>query len=122
MSKLSVAVAACLLIGAAGCADLGMPEEIVTGAPPWLQSLIAHYEAAPFGTAPVEVWQYQLSGRTVYYIPAACCDQFNSLYDASGAIICAPDGGFTGTGDGRCPAFRQEATNEVLIWRDNRVK
>jgi len=122
LSGMVAAVAACLIIGAAGCADLGTPTEIVPGIPAWLQTLISRYQAAPLGTAPVAVWQYQFKGETVYYVPAPCCDRFNVIYDAAGNVICAPDGGFSGAGDGRCPEFRREATNEVLVWRDNRVK
>jgi len=106
---------------AAGCADLGSPIDVAPAVPLWLQSLILQYQAAPFGTAPVTVWQYQFRGQTVYYIPAPCCDQFNSLYDAAGNVICAPDGGFTGAGDGRCPEFRRDRTSEVLVWRDSRT-
>ncbi|MFG6485069.1 DUF6970 domain-containing protein [Roseateles sp. BYS78W] len=42
-------------------------------------------------------------GRLVYLSISPCCDMFNKLYDADGRFICAPSGGFTGQGDGRCP-------------------
>ncbi|MCE4557217.1 DUF6970 domain-containing protein [Roseateles cellulosilyticus] len=41
--------------------------------------------------------------RPVYLLQAPCCDQFNRLYDAEGRYICAPTGGFAGSGDGKCP-------------------
>ena len=43
--------------------------------------------------------------RPVYLFTAPCCDQFNPLYDAEGRFICAPTGGFAGSGDGKCPAW-----------------
>ena len=110
-----------LSIAGAGCADIGSPAEVIPGIPSWLQSRIASYENSPLGSVPSEVWQYQYGGRTVYYIPSPCCDQFNPLYDASGTVICAPDGGFTGRGDGRCTDFHTARTNGVLIWRDTRL-
>ncbi|MBI3349677.1 MAG: hypothetical protein HY020_21010 [Burkholderiales bacterium] len=44
-------------------------------------------------------------GQRFYLFMALCCDQFNRLYDADGRFVCAPSGGFTGQGDGRCPAW-----------------
>lgn len=44
-------------------------------------------------------------GQLVYLHMALCCDQFNKAYDADGRYLCAPSGGFTGQGDGRCPAW-----------------
>ena len=57
-----------------------------------------------------------------YYVPPQCCDQFSTLYDADGAVICAPDGGITGRGDGKCPDFFQSRTNEKLFWEDSRTQ
>lgn len=58
----------------------------------------------------------------MYYVPPQCCDQFSTLYDANGNVICAPDGGFFGTGDGRCPDFFTDRTNEKLVWNDGRTR
>ncbi|MBU1101268.1 MAG: hypothetical protein KKA84_12780 [Bacteroidetes bacterium] len=54
----------------------------------------------------------------VYYVPPQCCDQFSTLYDKDGNIICAPDGGITGQGDGRGSDFFAERKNKKLIWQD----
>jgi hypothetical protein len=56
----------------------------------------------------------------VYYLPPRCCDIFGNLYDSQGQIICHPDGGIAGHGDGRCPDFLNQRTNETVIWRDTR--
>ena len=44
-------------------------------------------------------------GQLVYLHMALCCDQYNKAYNADGRYLCAPSGGFTGLGDGRCPAW-----------------
>jgi len=45
-------------------------------------------------------------GKEVNYKPAErCCDQMGEVRDTSGNIICHPDGGITGKGDGKCPDF-----------------
>lgn len=56
-------------------------------------------------------------GRLVYLFTPMCCDRVHPLYDAQARYICAPVGGFGGSGDGTCPAWaRLEA-----LWREARV-
>ena len=69
---------------------------------------------------PAKIYSYQYSGETVYYIPARCCDIMSELYDDSCNFICAPDGGVAGNGDGNCPDFFTNRTNEKLLWEDDR--
>lgn len=88
--------------------------------PDWLQALVTGYESGPASGSPGAVWGYSFKGQTVYYIPARCCDRFAELYDERGTALCAPDGGLTGKGDGKCPDFESERTNEHLIWDDPR--
>ena len=64
------------------------------------------------------VWEWQTNGQRYYYFIGDCCDQFNYLYDDDCNQICAPDGGFSGGGDGKCPQFG--AIEKTLIWRDER--
>jgi hypothetical protein len=47
---------------------------------------------------------------------------YSVLYDSSGNIICAPDGGFTGKGDGKCTDFFSGRAKELLIWKDARTR
>jgi hypothetical protein len=42
------------------------------------------------------------------------------VYRSDGAVMCQPDGGLAGNGDGRCPDFFVERRNERIIWRDPR--
>jgi len=116
--KARIALSALLISATAGCSDFGSP--VPTGNPPWLDQLILQFESAPIGNPPRAIWKYHFHGQTVYYTPPQCCDQFSVLYDSTGAVLCAPDGGFTGAGDGRCPDFFQKRTDETLVWMDPR--
>jgi hypothetical protein len=90
--------------------------------PLWVTALIAKYATEPVGNPPQSIWRYKFKGQTVYYTPPQCCDQMGILYDASGTIICYPDGGLTGKGDGRCPDFSTLRSNEKLVWQDARTQ
>jgi hypothetical protein len=118
--KLLPFVAAVALLFSGACSDLGSPSD--SRNPDWVNDLIKQFEDAPVGNPPQSIWKYDYKGETVYYVPPQCCDQYSTLYDAKGKVICAPDGGFTGTGDGRCRDFFQERKNGVLIWRDSRTR
>jgi hypothetical protein len=90
--------------------------------PKWVDQLIGTFEGEPMGNPPHSILRYEYKGQEVYFIPAQCCDQYSKLYDASGSLLCAPDGGFTGKGDGRCSDFISLRTDETLIWRDPRTR
>lgn len=68
----------------------------------------------------LSVWQYEYDGMTVYYIPGAGCMRLGELLDINCKLICHPDGGFTGMGDGKCNDFFKKRKNEKLIWKDER--
>src|SRR5574342_51485 len=86
--------------------------------PEWVDQLIKQFDSEPVGNPPQSIWRYEYNGQTVYFVPAQCCDQYSTLYDGDGNVICAPDGGLTGTGDGRCADFASKRTQETLIWKD----
>lgn len=69
-------------------------------------------------TAPVQVDEYLYNGRKVFLFTALCCDQYNTLYDDSCKVLCAPSGGFTGKGDQRCPDFFEKAKLVKLVWEN----
>ncbi|MCF0055011.1 DUF6970 domain-containing protein [Dyadobacter sp. CY356] len=69
---------------------------------------------------PAKVFSMTYNGSTVYYIPPSCCDAFSELLDENCNLLCSPDGGITGGGDGRCPDFRKNISNEKLVWSDDR--
>lgn len=101
----------------AACARSTDSEEDV---PLWVTELIREFEREPVANPPAYVARYEYAGDTVYYVPPRCCDVPGTLYDESGTVICGPDGGLSGDGDGRCPDFASAARNERIIWRDSR--
>ncbi|MPR34268.1 hypothetical protein GBK04_13105 [Cytophagaceae bacterium SJW1-29] len=75
----------------------------------------------PIWNPPAKVFSYLYKGKVVYYIPQRCCDIPSILMDGECNIICSPDGGISGTGDGKCPDFFTSRSNEKLIWEDLRM-
>jgi len=88
--------------------------------PPFVDQLIAELEAGPKKNPPGSIWKYNYNGLVVFYIPPSCCDVPGELYTSDGEPVCAPDGGITGAGDGRCPDFFGARTGELLVWADSR--
>ncbi|MFN8310063.1 MAG: hypothetical protein U0T73_08875 [Chitinophagales bacterium] len=88
--------------------------------PDCIQKKIEAMKNEPVRNPPGSVWRYSYKGRTVYYIPAQCCDQYSELYDDQCNLLCHPDGGFTGKGDGTCTDFATAATGKTEVWTDPR--
>lgn len=107
---------AVILCGAATCAAKPPSSSI------WLDRLVADFKAAPVANPPHRILSYRYRGETVYYIPPACCDQPSALYDEAGELLCAPDGGMTGRGDGRCADFHEQRSDELVFWSDTRSR
>ena len=88
--------------------------------PPAVAALIQDLKRQPVANPPAYVASYEYGGQVVYYVPPRCCDIFGNLYNAGGKVICHPDGGLAGHGDGRCPDFFSLRKHETIIWRDTR--
>ncbi len=86
----------------------------------FVETSIAKLQAQPKQNPAAEIVGYTYRGATVYYISSPCCDRYNNLYDACGGLLCAPDGGLDGKGDGRCADFAAQATDRRVIWREPR--
>lgn len=107
------------LASLAGCAQA--PAQGPAEAPPaFVYQLIARLESEATTNPPGSIWSYNYHGQVVYYVPPTCCDVPSELYDTEGKLICAPDGGLTGRGDGKCADFFAVRTEERRIWTDNR--
>ncbi len=91
-----------------------------TARPQWLQSRIQKILATRKRNPIIRVTRYQFEGETVYYESAPCCDQQSTLYDVKGKVLCHPEGGLTGRGDGECSSFSKRRTDEQLVWQDPR--
>ncbi len=88
--------------------------------PKWVQDLAARLQSEPVANPPAFLIRFDYQGTFYYYLPPRCCDIPGALFDSEGKVMCAPDGGFTGRGDGRCPDFVRELKNGVKIWEDRR--
>ena len=91
-----------------------------TARPGWLQKRIQALTAEPRQNPPARIMRYRFENQVVYYETLGCCDQFSNLYDQQGKLICHPDGGLTGKGDGDCRYFAKKRTEERLVWQDDR--
>lgn len=69
---------------------------------------------------PAEIYEYEYNGKKVYAISSNCCDFFNTVIDSDCKYVCAPSGGFTGRGDGKCADFFKVAKKLRLVWKDER--
>ncbi len=88
-------------------------------APSCIIDIIHQIENEEVRNPPAKVVKWEVNGQTYYYITSDCCDQFNYLYDVNCNVVCAPDGGITGSGDGNCPAFVGQI-EKTLVWEDER--
>lgn len=95
-------------------------DDSVDDLPKCIVKKIDDIKAGGVWNPPAKVYSYTYNGETVYYFPARCCDIPSSLFDSDCNVICQPDGGFDGEGDGKCSDFFELRTDEKLIWEDTR--
>ena len=86
--------------------------------PQCMQERLEQLQKDLLRSPPAYVAQYKYKEQIVYYIPPAEGDQMSELYNEDCELICHPDGGITGRGDGSCPDFEKERSEEKIIWRD----
>lgn len=85
-----------------------------------INDVISKIQSEAVRNPPAKVYSYQYNGQLVYFIPQYCCDIPSVLLDADCKVICSPDGGITGGGDGKCKDFFSKRTDEKLFWADAR--
>lgn len=95
-------------------------DDATNGIPNCIDEKINEIKNGDVWNPPAKIYSYTYDGQTVYYFPPRCCDIPSSLYDKNCNLICSPDGGITGGGDGSCADFFSERTDEKLIWEDTR--
>jgi len=116
LSMISVALISTLLFLTEQCGK----EEVGEGAPDCVREMIDEISQQDVWNPPAKVYSYFYDGKKVYFVPARCCDIRSELYDENCNLLCAPDGGFSGSGDGNCADFFQTRTDERLVWEDKR--
>jgi hypothetical protein len=94
-----IGIRALLLLGVAALMGCAKPREQEAA-----ETVVAEMFESSLAARVDAVIRHFIAGRVYYYAGSGCCDQLNAVYDAEGEYVCAPDGGFTGRGDGRCPA------------------
>jgi hypothetical protein len=77
--------------------------------PDWLACLVTYQH-------PAYVARVVYHGEPSFFVMAGCCDQFNVLFDRCGTELCAPSGGISGIGNGRCPDYENEAESDLRVW------
>ena len=107
-----IAIAAMAVLAACANADDG-DAELQDRAPSQaaVQREIRRLAADLTATSKLQVVRVEYIGEKAFLVTSPCCDQFNYLYDKNGRVLCAPSGGITGRGDGRCkgPISRVQA-------------
>lgn len=86
----------------------------------WLKDLIKQEEDNPVASPPASLSKCTYSNQIVYYLPPRCCDVPSIVYNDEGDVICSPDGGLTGNGDGKCTDFFNARKDCVVVWKDTR--
>jgi hypothetical protein len=89
--------------------------------PTCLKNKIDSFKLKEKHERPQSVVEYMYKGKKVYYVVMPCCDFFNEVYDENCGYLGAPDGGFTGKGDGKLPDFTAEAKPGKEIWNSVKV-
>lgn len=66
------------------------------------------------------VYRARYQGQNAYLLISPCCDMPNHLFDEAGVRLCAPSGGFTGRGDGKCRPQSGDNYTLKLVWSMSR--
>jgi hypothetical protein len=90
--------------------------------PTCIQQKIDSIKSQPVWNPPAEIHEYEYKGQRMFALSAPCCDFFNTVVDENCNYICAPSGGFTGKGDGKCTDFFKVGKHIKLVWKDERAR
>ncbi|MCE3282800.1 MAG: hypothetical protein K0Q66_1537 [Chitinophagaceae bacterium] len=92
----------------------------LAGTPACISKKIEEIKSQAKWNPPAEINEYEYNGKRVFLVSANCCDQYFMLLDGTCNSICAPSGGLTGGGDGKCTDFYKNAKHIRLVWKDPR--
>lgn len=108
------------ILNASDCKSKKNAQKNDENIPECIQEKITEITSQKVSNPPIKIYSYTYNKETVYYFTPVCCDVYSELYDKDCNRICAPDGGKTGRGDGKCADFFDTKTDEKLIWSDTR--
>lgn len=103
------------LCAVSSCEEVEVEKEV----PACIKRKIRKIKREDVQNPPAKVWEWKVDGKIYYFISSGCCDQPNYLYNDNCDEVCAPDGGFSGAGDGNCPEFNGPV-EQTLVWEDDR--
>lgn len=86
--------------------------------PTCIKNKIDSFKLKEVHERPQKVVEYIYKEKKVYYVAMPCCDFFNEVFDENCNYLGAPDGGFTGKGDGKIPDFIEHAKLVKTVWED----
>jgi hypothetical protein len=75
----------------------------------------------PLHVFPEYIWRCSNQDETTFYFSAGGNDFLNMVLDEQCNYICAPDGGFSGSGDGRCKDYFYTVDCELIWCRDEDI-
>jgi len=106
------------LVVFASCGKEDLPAET----PDCVQDIIKELKNEAVRNPPAKVILSEFDGEQFFYVPTYCCDVLAQLYNENCEVICAPDGGIDGQGDGNCPDFVSDLdlAGGTVIWEDDR--
>ncbi len=90
--------------------------------PPCIEKMINSILEQPVTNPPTKISRFLYRGKLTYVASSSYWDQFIPLYDGVCNYICAPFGGFSGLGDGKCTDFDTTATSLGAVWVDPRSR
>ena len=113
MKKLLLVLLFLFLNNTLGCVSINTATP--NNNPTWVNEEIEFAKHSPTHL-PITITRYIYHGKTVYYISPAVPDGFSSLFDVNHRLICSPEGGLTGHGDGQCNDFSSHAKNKAILF------
>jgi hypothetical protein len=93
------------------------PIRKIENIPACLAEQLTRIQSNQYENPPLQIDEYEYNGKKVYLFTADCCDQYNILFDENCKGFCAPSGGITGKGDGKCTDFKDNAKLVRNIWK-----
>lgn len=109
MKLLSVCITLLLTAALSACQSPPPPQPEASSG---LSSVLSQLPGRDLSRFNGPVQKHTIGGKDYYYVRSPCCDFPNPLYDARGAYVCAPNGGFTGQGDRKCPSHLRRAYDD----------
>ncbi|HZX73217.1 MAG TPA: hypothetical protein VFE57_02270 [Cyclobacteriaceae bacterium] len=100
------------LIGLAGC----LSDALVTDYKDVPRNVDRYIHDKRINPIKISRVEYSVQSSVGYLIDQNGNDMFIILVDSDGNYICAPSGGFTGSGDGKCPDFYKSLKSIETVW------